>query len=1119
MERDKFYADIVQGLETLKNGNEFEACVTDLLKAVYPSLAPVKGGKDSGVDGTIGLPGDHPIILLATTGADALGNLTSNLESYLKDAGTSRQAVFVTSHQLTAPKAKQLYDRANELGFNLVNVHQQDDIAKLLYRRSEWCTSLLGLTGAPPALSKIPLRSRLTLDIGLIGQKESQEWLSKLGTDGLLVGQPGTGKTYLLQKFAEGANAWFITSDDFTKIAAGLREFRPDFIIVDDAHVDLKLVQGLIHFREDTKSAFKIIASSWPGSKSELEAILTLGNEQTHCLDLLSRDEIVEIVRLAGIRGPNSLIREIVDQSEGKPALAVAIVQSLKKDGPKGLITARELVQSSFSFLESKLESKAKFVVAAFSIGGKEGMKLDIVAPYLSISQLEVREIAAALASGGILHEINKDRLSVRPPALREALIRDVFYRGPMSLNPDQLIENSPNPEATLLELIGSKSRGAEINTSFLQTNVETMDSPKAWQHYAGVGEPEAQWVLDDHPEKVEYCAGELLFYIPDKIIPILMELAITDTRSLNNHPEHPLRLIEDWVKAGNPMTGQDIRRRDVLITSAIEWLQQGRDNRLGAIALSEAFSIDFENNSFDPGKGLTVTFATGYISPKAIESITNKWDQVKALFCSLVPENWIPISKMLSKWALLLPGRAHLQEPSRSKVLKMGMQMISDVEPCIGDHPGLQLRINELREHVGLQIITKTDPEFVALFGTPPRRFEREEYTKWQSKNRERVSAIATRLASLPIETALERVSRFGNEAFLAGNSATFSTSLLYSDLVKKTDQPKVWFEGALKLKRKDQLLIILLMKRIAKEEPLYLDQWSIENFSNPDYQNAIASIAIHNEQASKRLLDEVLVLAGKTPNLIDRIGFEAIPIETAKLLLTHQNEKVATNAAINEWYQGDEKGPRPQLRLEWEQAIVNSKSDDYAIKQILERDKDLALRWLRKTISGSAESKLWEVEEVMGAAVVGLDRLQRKELLHAIELDNSSDELINWLVDMDPELYRELLSIEKLKVYATTPFARGNSPEWIQLARLALDSGIESKKIAGELIILPRSWMGPESNMWEEEKNRVKSLLDDEDARIREIGKVASAYFEQRKQEALLREKRESVFGFDRE
>ena len=153
MIRDPFYKDIIQGLNGSLDPELFEQCAADLLRNIYPGLVPISGGSDAGMDGAISDTEGVAFPLVATTQGDVIGNLTKNLNSYLKNGGTRRRVVLATSQKLTPKRRQNLEERASELGFTLIQVYSQEALADLLYRSPEWCRELLGLTGQPSALA------------------------------------------------------------------------------------------------------------------------------------------------------------------------------------------------------------------------------------------------------------------------------------------------------------------------------------------------------------------------------------------------------------------------------------------------------------------------------------------------------------------------------------------------------------------------------------------------------------------------------------------------------------------------------------------------------------------------------------------------------------------------------------------------------------------------------------------------------------------------------------------------------------------------------------------------------------------------------------------------------
>ena len=81
-------------------------------------------------------------------------------------------------------------------------------------------------------------------------------------------------------------------------------------------------------------------------------------------------------------------------------------------------------------------------LIAAFSMGGDAGMPMETVINQLAL--IHVRQVVTGLAAGGVLTGVSEGKLSVRPPSLRHALVRNTFFSGPTSLPSSGLIEQSP---------------------------------------------------------------------------------------------------------------------------------------------------------------------------------------------------------------------------------------------------------------------------------------------------------------------------------------------------------------------------------------------------------------------------------------------------------------------------------------------------------------------------------------------------------------------------------------------------------------------------------------------------------------------------------------------------
>jgi hypothetical protein len=265
--RDPFYRQILKALEEAPISPEaFERCAVDLLRPEIPGIALVPGGSDGGFDGAIpSIEGGGWLPLVATTG-DGERNLRENLDTVRRLRPAVRSVVFATTRGLGSTKRERLEGIALERGFQLYQIFGAEDFALRLYHRSEWCRELLNLGGQPSALSVIPVTRRPLLDLEPVGRDKDIDWLLAAKEPRLLVGSPGSGKTFLLRHLMlrRNWNALFLVRHGAgdAEIANAVRDLRPGIVVVDDAHEDPGRIPSLVQLLRGIDSAVQIVAST-----------------------------------------------------------------------------------------------------------------------------------------------------------------------------------------------------------------------------------------------------------------------------------------------------------------------------------------------------------------------------------------------------------------------------------------------------------------------------------------------------------------------------------------------------------------------------------------------------------------------------------------------------------------------------------------------------------------------------------------------------------------------------------------------------------------------------------------------------------------------------------------
>jgi len=128
----------------------------------------------------------------------------------------------------------------------------------------------------PPALAITPDTAKLSLDLPLIGRDNDLQWLQVNEGDCVLVGQPGSGKTFLLYKFAKQGNGLFVNDFNIGRITREYKRKKPKTIIIDDAQLHLDLIHKLVNYRKNNSATFRILASCWPNHEAMILIALNL---------------------------------------------------------------------------------------------------------------------------------------------------------------------------------------------------------------------------------------------------------------------------------------------------------------------------------------------------------------------------------------------------------------------------------------------------------------------------------------------------------------------------------------------------------------------------------------------------------------------------------------------------------------------------------------------------------------------------------------------------------------------------------------------------------------------------------------------------------------------------
>ncbi|MYF28611.1 MAG: helix-turn-helix domain-containing protein, partial [Gammaproteobacteria bacterium] len=809
---DPHHGAIVDALNGALDPSVFETCAVDLLRRDWPRVVPVAGGGDDGFDGAVADgASEEPFPLVVTTARNLTGNLRENLKRAQRKQATLDRALFATSRRVTSHMRQKLRATAGEIGVKLLQIYEQDWFAQRLYAEPVWCKRLLRLTGRPRALSPFPITRRPVLGDRILGRERETRWLQEQPGDRLLVGAPGSGKTFLLRALVLQGQALFKVDDDREQIANDLRTLKPPAVIIDDAHVDPDAIVRFIQIRQEVGSDVRIIATSWPGEAVAVQHALQVPDSEVLNLELIDADTMIEIIKSVGIGGPDDLLRVIRQQAAGRPGLAATLAHLCLAGDIRRVVSGDELVDQLVSQLDRLVGFRTQKLLAPFALGGNAGAPAQTVAEALGTSLIELSNDLTQLAAAGIVQEsrtsiletgddgtpVRKTRVgvSVDPSPMRWVLVQRVFFGSVAPLPLDQFLEIVSNEADALDTLIGARSRGASIPD--LAERLERADarlpvdeSSRLWAEYASLGPAEARDVIDRRPHRLLEVAEDVLEQAPETAIPLLLDQV---SRMDGSRPEDllsrdPLDVLAKWATRLSPTREDWSYRRSALSRVADLWRRDGGDARTALRAMCIALNPKSEFATTDPGRGRRIRLHFGTLGHRHVEDLTALWESMLSVLRDLDDSEtpWHDLLSLVSAW-VHYPFDHLLGIPDnvRNDVLTFAQRLIQDLADISSEHPGLQHELKGTAELAGLNIDVTLDPEFEALH----QNLEVDDEMKMMTDGPP--DSILEPWERRPVEEMTRRLAWIESEADLASISYPRWSPYLCARLAKRVRDP----------------------------------------------------------------------------------------------------------------------------------------------------------------------------------------------------------------------------------------------------------------------------------------------------------------------------------------
>lgn len=1142
---DPHHGAILSALDASLDPLVFEDCAVELLRPAWPGLAPVRGGQDDGFDGAVADGARRePFPLVVTTAKDLRGNLRRNLDRARRKWPTVDRALFATSRRVRPSMLRKLKTEAREMGVTLLQIYGQDSFAHRLYREPAWCKRLLGVTGRPRALSSFPVTRRPVLGDRILGRERETRWLRERRGDCLLVGAPGSGKTFLLRALVLQGQALFQVATDREQVANDLRELRPAAVIVDDAHVDPDEIARFIQIRQEVGADVRIIAASWPGAAPAVRDALRLPSAEVLPLDLIDADTMIEIIKSVGLAEPDDLLRVIRQQADGRPGLAATLAHLCLAGDVRRAASGEALVDQLAPQLDRMLDvDDATRFLAPFALGGDAGVQLEPVAERLGRPKDEVSSRIAQLAEAGIVLDRQNHAVSVEPPPMRWVLVRRAFFDGAGSLQPAPFLSIVENREDAIRTLIGARSRGASAPE--LEDLLERSESSRLWSEYASLGPREARYVIERRLARLPDVAGEVLEHAPETVIPLLLGMvrAADAPRPESLLSEDPLDVLTRW--ATQLPTGRDewFHRRSTLLRAADRWRHDGGDAIVALRAACIALRPECKYGTTDPGRGRTITIHFDTLSRVQVKQLADLWPTVRNLVRQLgdvMDAPWRDLLGLTSDWAYY-PVHSLREVPgeTRSEIKKFTKRMLQDLADASRRHPGLQHALKAAGEGSGLHVDVSLDPDFEVLH---QRLGPDEEMNMMESGPPDGIVEDWERRS--PEETA-RALARIESEANLAGINYSRWSPRLCARLAERVSDPTAVSRMFIEHGLPADLVGPFVLRATRSNAPRWPEL--VRGCIDDDRHRGLGIYAaVTHDAPPPELLSRALDAAGDfSQNVHTWCLRDDVPPDALLQMFRSTDVRVAAAAAIGHWCghtvrlaSGEARtrcsscdseipakaivcwmcgcilnaeeynrhdfaaGPIParQLYDAWREAILRAPADETGISQldeywlgkILSKIPRLAEDWLVTKFGRRGHgTESWRLQEIAVGIVSALDSGQRARVLAALRSDCHAEKLARSLVGNDVDLYRGLLEASDLAEYHLAPLAGKPCETWRKKALAALDRGYSIHDITHATLARSGVYSGPPSKMWAGWRQAFETLLGDADRRIADIGK----------------------------
>lgn len=979
-------------------------------------------------------------------------------------------------------------------------------------------------------LSKYPLKY-IDLTLPLIGRDNPLKILKEKSEDTLICGEAGTGKSFLVYSLLKNTKGYFITSSVPDNVIAVIRDNLADIntIAVDDISNRFEIISRLIQFRNEFGANFRILTTCLPSEALEFSAINNSFYRNKIVLKPVPRKLIINLINSMSIGGPDWLIYELIAQAHGFPAIAAFLCKELLSENYEGVKTGKSLYKYYMGVLKNKINHDAKLFLAVSATAGTLGMSIDNICTFLGIGKHKALHAIDALNSSGIIINYQSSSFSIGPKQFACAIILNSFFSNNSIFtfgDYQKIFDLIPNKYSAFDLLLELKNRSDVVPDWYLREKIILQwleDKAPFWERLGYSSVSNAEWIFCNHPEKIMMAAKSLLHRIPYRTIPFMLTKATGDERPLHSNLDHPLRIIEEWLKEASSIKKDYIEPRKILLNAALDWNKNNNNSDSMILKVAElVFSLKYVacNQSLEDKK--TFIFRNGIISFKYAQAIFNELWPVFINYLHQMGEvsDYKSLYSMIRQWLqpeILYPNN---KVKNSRRYTAIGKRMLKNCIPYIS--LGGQSVLLELANIHKIKTSVMIDQDFTMLY---PEREHYDDFDKQKDIWNNNVKNISNKWMKLPINQVVSKIVLYENEALKNEHNWPKLINWVCNQIAQNdNDRRWEWLQALFKEKCCSDILfpfIEQIHNNISQDE---LQLFLKACLDNKQYQWIVLAYSLFSTHISEDFFIKLIPNYQDMPKVIVHGCYDrTVPLLRMQRLLESNSKEIVVAAVIREFNNKENNSTRKAIYDLWRNSVISylhsaPRTDFYYFdfEKILAQDGALPYDWLIKHVEKDITNiQIWDRENIPYSKICKkISPEQRLEIISKLpDYLCHNETLVRALIGNNEVLFLELLKTQENKSIRLIPLKGSpTSLDWQKLALVAYDFGIESTQIANAIIGSCYGWSGEQSEFMQSKINDFHNLANNSSGKLLQIAQAGIELFESKKASTIELEKEEN-------